>query len=344
MGILSRLLNQPASLLLDPRLGLGTPWSGGLNIRALAYADHFQGELEILTREAALEVPAVARARAVLTSVIAGMPLRAYDADGVEVTPGWLQRTSSALPIWHRMAYTLDDLLFHGSSLWALTRENGTITDAARIPYELWDVDASNGTITVDSQPVPARDVLYIPGPGDGGLLTTGAQTLKGARAIERAWVGRAQNPIPLVELHQISDDEMEDEEINDLVDAWSAGRTSPTGAVGFTDKRVEVRVHGTVQTDLFTEARNATVLDVARLTNVPAALLDGSMSTATLTYSTSEGKANEFAAYTVPYWIAPLEARLSQDDVTPPGGYVRFDTAALTRLPQPTTAPAIDI
>jgi hypothetical protein len=276
------------------------------------------------------------------------MPLRAYAADAPEDAeplpgqPRWLTSTAGPTPLWHRMAWTIDDLLFSGASLWTVKREGGVIVDAARVQRDRWEIHPDTDEILVDGNPVVASDVLYIPG-ADEGLLMKGGPSIKGARAIERAWVGRAQNPIPLIELHQVTDDEMTDDEVDELLDTFGAGRTSPTGAIGFTDNRVEVRVHGTVVTDLYEAARNASVLDLARHTNMPAALLDGSMSTATLTYSTQEGRANEFADYSLPFYMAPIEARLSQDDVCPEGVAIRFDRTTAVRLPQPVTSPVTD-
>src|SRR5690606_38437289 len=146
--------------------------------------------------------------RAILVGTIAPMPLRAFDEHNNDVTPDWMKRTQSALPIWHRHAYTIDDILFSEASLWALTRDtDGTILDASRVPIDMWTVDERTGEILIEDEPVDVDDVCYIPGPGAGGLLTAGARTIRGATAIERSWVGRAQNPIPLVELHQTSDD-----------------------------------------------------------------------------------------------------------------------------------------
>ena len=72
-----------------------------------------------------------------------------------------------------------------------------------------------------------------------------------------------------------------------------------------------------------------------------PAAMLDGSMSTATLTYSTQEGKRSEFVDYSLNYWASAVEARLSQDDVTPEGTFVRFDISWLTSPNQPGQNPS---
>jgi len=331
---------------------LVSPLAGSSDaIQHVVWSEFFAGEIAEVTRPGALQIPALKRGRDLITSMIAGMQLQEWEGDN-ETTPGWLKNsTSTGISPWHRMVNTIDDLIFYDWSAWTVKRDaSGTIIDALHLPYEWWAVDDRTGAVTVYGEPVDASEIIIFPGNGSGGVLANGAQTIKGYRALERAWIGRAQNPIPLVELHQTSDDPLTDgyddagneipdadaNEIQALIDQWSMARTSPTGAVGFTPHNVEVRVHGSVQTDMFTESRNAAVLDVARLLGLPASLLDGSMATATLTYSTTEGKANEFAMYSVPTWTNPIEARLSLDDVSPAGRVIRFDRSLMVAVQQP--------
>lgn len=314
--------------------GLVSPHESG-KLQRIAWAEHFKGELDPVTRNGAMRIPAHAKARNVLAGIIASLPLVEFEHD-TRVDQPWLYRTSGDVSPWHRMVWTVDDLIHHGWSLWAVARNpwTGQIVDAARVPYELWELDQWTGEVTVAGEPAKASEVILIPGSFE-GIIEAGADTIRGAHALQRAWIGRAQNPIPLVELHQVTDDELDNDEIDEMVDDWAQARMSPTGAVGFTDNRVEVRVHGEVRTDLFEEGRNAIVLDIARLTGLPAALLDGSMSTSTLTYSTQEGKRNEFIDYTLPTYLRPIEARLSMDDVCKPGRRIRFDLASLTDTSQ---------
>lgn len=342
MGLLERMTR---ALRVTERVGaplaagaqLVSPLAGSSNAQRLVWSEFYAGEVAEVTRESALSIPPLKRGRDILVGVIAGMVLREY-AGEAEVPAAWLHNSTSGISPWHRMAGTIDDLIVYDWSAWAVHRDSaGAITDALRIPYERWEVDDFTGAVTVDGQPVSAEEIIVFPGSGSGGILQTGAQTIKGYRALERSWIGRAQNPIPLVELHQTTDEPLtdgegeddEEDEIQRLIDEWGAARLSPNGAIGYTPHNVEVRVHGTAATDMFVEARNAAVLDVARLLNMPASLLDGSMSTSTLTYSTTEGKRSEFDDYTIPTWIAPIEARLSLDDVAPAGHVIRFDQSA---------------
>ncbi|MCC2032192.1 phage portal protein [Microbacterium allomyrinae] len=314
----------------------------------VTFSEYFTGELGEVSREAAMQIPALKKARDIYIGIIAGMPLKEFQGN-TDTTPGWLKNTATGISPWHRAAYTFDDLFFYDWSAWAVDRDkSGQITDGIRVPWERWEAN-DHGQVLVDGRTVSAEQIILIPGNGSGGILACGASTIKGYRALERAWIGRAQNPIPLIELHQVTDDELTDgepadeedtepdNEIQDLIDTWAAARTSPTGAVGFTDNRVEVRVHGTVNTDLYVEGRNAAVLDIARLVGMPAALLDGSQSTASLTYSTQESKRNEFDDYSLPMWTSPIEARLSLDDVSPAGRVIRFDQSGRRATAAPT-------
>lgn len=346
MGLLERLTRTTRAVeRLSAGLPLVSPLAGSTAaISQVVFSEFFAGEVSEVTREGALQIPPMKRGRDILVGVVSGMQLQEWQ-DTTETTPAWLRGSASGISPWHRMAMTIDDLIWYDWSAWTVSRDSsGAILDAIRIPYERWSVDDYTGAVYVDGSQVSAEEIIVFPGNGSGGILATGATTIKGYRALERSWIGRAQNPIPLVELHQTSDDPLtpdgdndaESDEIGRLIDEWSLARTSPTGAVGYTPHNIEVRVHGTVQTDLYVEGRNAAVLDVARLLNIPAALLDGSMSTATLTYSTTEGKANEFASYSIPTWTNPIEARLSLDDVSPAGRVIRFDRTALVQTEQP--------
>lgn len=324
-------LNVPAMPLLE-----SPNQSSSLN--KVIFAEYFTGEQGELTREAALQVPAFKKARDLIVGTVAGCRLVEYE-DGREVDQPWLYRTMSGISPWHRMAYIVDDIFFYDWSAIAVERDgNEQIVDAIHVPFNRWTVDQHSGEVTVDFKPATQRELILIPGNGSGGILAAGAQTIKGATALMRAWVGRAQNPIPLIVLQQQTDDEFEDGEIDEILDEYAAARTSPTGAVAFADKRIKPEALGAVQTDLFESGRNAFVLDAARITSVPAALLEGSQSTATLTYSTTEGKRSEFDDYATPIWMDPIQARLSMDDVSRPGRVIRFDRSHRTAV----TAPAL--
>jgi phage portal protein BeeE len=100
----------------------------------------------------------------------------------------------------------------------------------------------------------------------------------------------------------------------------------------------------GQAEPSLLIEGRNFLRIDIGAFLGIPASLMDASLSTASLTYSTSEGQRNEFADFTLPYWLEPIQHRLSLDDVVPTGQRVRFDLSdLLTTTPSPTGPPTED-
>lgn len=332
---LSPVIGRPAS-----RVGIRSPWSS-TTLSSVALADIYGADDLPVTRAEAMSVPSIAKARHLVCSVLARRPLVAYrGASRLGTQPPWLYRTNTQTHPNIRMLWTLDDLLFGGWSLWAVERNTARqITDAVRVPPELWSFGA-DGQVEVGAGPVEAESVILFSGPFE-GLLEAAPRTIRGAAAIERAWIGRAESPIPAIDLHDTSEDPMEDDEVDAVIEAWATARSDPHGAIAYTPARIEARALGQSDPQMFVEARNAVRLDVANFTGLPAQLLDGSMSTASLTYSTQEGRRSEFIDYSLTMWLDVVEARLSMDDVTPRGTRIAFDLTDLTQLPHTGTSPA---
>lgn len=321
---------------------ISSPWSTS-QLQTVVWSDVFGTTPTLINRAEALTLPAVAKARSVLISLIADKPLRALRSEALATDqPTWLYRTDGQVSPWHRMVGTIDDLVFYGWSLWLVDRgASGQITRAIRVPFERWTIDGE-GQILIDEKPVDEERIILIPGPSE-GLLNYGTRTLRGAISLESAWIARAKNPIPALELHETQESGITPDEAQAVVQQWAKARSDPNGSVAFTPWNLEVKTHGEVDAAMFTEGRNFSKIDVANFFALPAALLDGSLSTATLTYSTQEGKRNEVLDYTLPYWVGGIEGRLSQDDVVPAGNRVRFDFSTLINNPQTPTGAVVE-
>lgn len=313
---------------------IGSPWVDGALTKVL-YSDIFASQVDIVDRGTAMQVPSVKRGRSIIVGALADLPLISLrDGARVDRQPAWLNKTNTPTTAWHRMAATIDDLIFYGWSMWVLNRstETGQILDAAHVARSRWKFDPETPLgIRVDGQSVTdASAVCLFQGP-DEGILATGANVIRGAMALENAWIGRAQNPSPLVVLHEVERNGVTQAEAEQYVQAWSKARTSPTGAVGFLPSTINLETPGQGgETDLFTEGRNNVRLDVANLLNLPASVLDGSTATASLTYQTAQGEFSQLNEW-LSYWHAPIEARLSQNDISPNGQEIRFDTSTLS-------------
>jgi phage portal protein BeeE len=294
-----------------------------------------------LTRIDAMKVPGVAKGRALLHSLIGSRPLRAYRGNvalAPEAQPTWLYRSDSGISPVLRTKSILDDLIFCEASLLAVKRgdsEGAPILDAAHVPYDRWSVN-QNGEILVDNIPAPEGTVIWIPGPGP-GLLNSAADDIAAARDITSAYRRRVRNPLPAMVLQEQVEGTMTQSEVEDYVQAVAEARRNEDNAVMFVDGRMRLEAHAGSETDLFETGRNASRIDIANHLNLPVALLDGSVSAASLTYSTQEGQRNELVDFTLPYWIDPIQEALSLDDVVPRGQRIRFD---FTDLIAPTASP----
>jgi hypothetical protein len=316
---------------------LASPWSES-TLTQLVIADVFPDLVMNmpLTREAAITVPAVSKARNLLVSTIAPLPLRALDKDGLlEKQPSWLASTKDVSPL-HRMAGTIDDLVFHGGAVWQVTRgSDGFVLTADHVPASQWRID--QGRILIEDEPVDADRVLYFPGP-TGGLLNEAAGTIRGGIDLERAWTARVKQPIPAMELRETQEGNLTPSEVKDVLDSWKKALRSPEGAVGYVPMGYELIDHGSTDAALFTEGRNAVRTDIGAFTGIPAALLDASVSESSLTYITSEGERSNYLSYGAPLWSNPIAHRLSMDDVVPRGQRIRFDMSDLLALTPDTT------
>jgi hypothetical protein len=310
--------------------------------------DIFGDMPEFVDRVTAMKVAPIVRGRDLIVGGISDLPLIAYAGDTrLETQPTWLYRTNDVSP-WHRMAFTLDDLIFNDCALW--WRENGeggTLLSAWRIPPEFWrinedrqiEVQTTEGNFEVQD----SKNLIYFPGPG-GGLLNTARDTIRGARAIDRAWTARVQSPIPPTLFQQTEQEVADDADVQGLLTSWGTARRNPeTAGTAFVPYGL-TPVFPPVNDDsqMFIEGRNAIRLDIANHLNIPASLLDGSTATASLTYVTAEGQKSSFHEQSLRFWTAPIEHRLSMDDIVPRGQRVRFDITYTTQI-APTGEPGED-
>lgn len=325
MGIIDWLSGTRRSAEL---LGFTSPYaSTTTSLQPIVATDLFDEEVLAklpLSREIAISVPAVSKARNLLVATIAKFPLKAY-RNGVAVAtqPSFLYRTESIVTPYERMAWTVDDLLFYGYSVWLVKRgADGRITEAEYCPMRY--VKITNWHVLIDEKEVASNEIILFNSPFE-GLLNIAGRTIRAAIDQERAWAGRAKNPVPVIELHQ-TDDTLNEDEVKPFVDAWAAARSSENGAIGYTPPSLEIKTHGEVHADLMVEGRNAVRTDIGSFANIRASMLDGTMGIDSLTYSTTEGERNSFYEFDLPFWTDPITARLSMDDVVPRGQYVEFE------------------
>ena len=328
--------------------GIVSPWTDG-QLEQFVWSDILGVENVPVTRKEAMSVPAIAAARHRIIQ-LADRPLRAIrsqDGTDTDVTTDqrWLYRTDTEESPWERIARTLDDWIFYGVSLWLVARgarpgetELGPIQDARHVPYDRWTSN-QNGQIEVDQIPMTEGGYIVLRAPFD-GLLNIASESIRAAKSLERAWAARVRNPTPTIILEEKEEGGLTKKEARDYVKAVAEAVRNPDGAIFFSPFKINVRLESQAGIDVLTEARNAVRIDIANYLNLNASALDGAKPQSSLTYETQETETTELQDR-MSFWTAPLEHRLSADDVVPRGTRVRFNFAPTT--PSQTGTPTED-
>jgi hypothetical protein len=330
---------------------IASPWSGSSTITQVTVASEvFGASATYATREQALQVPSLLKARNLICENIAKNPLEAWrgtDKLPDRNQPTFLYRTNSGFGPYMRMLMTVDDLMWSGFSLWAVVRgSDNSILDGVRVDPRLWQFDIA-GAVQVRTSltgewyyPADGAVILFT-GPHE-GILKLGSRQIRAAIDLDDAWIKRVKYPIPVVELHsRDANNPASPAEVKQATKDYLNARRSEEGALTYTPASLELITHGDKATDLYESGRNALVLDFARMTGIPATMLDASQVTGSLTYKTDETSRNGFIDLSLDMWANPIKDRLSQDDVVPRGQRVEFNRANMLSVPAPATGPA---
>ena len=353
MGFLDTITGRravTASTMLSPStLPYVSPFSPAGSLSQVFWSDVFGDDGPAFTsREMAMKIPAVARARNLIVSTICRAPIVAYKGEvalGPRQQPTFAYATDGVTPPQHRLAWTVDDLIFYGWSLWG-RGENSTETGRPlrmdRIDRSRWRI-TDDGKIEIESPDwrIARHDeVMLIPGLHE-GILNYGVDTIEDTRKLYAAVRQALDTPAPLFELHQTNDADLSDEKIDSLIKRWAAARRGENGGVAYTNSAIEGKAHGNNDSALLIEARNAASLDLARMVGVAANRIDATAPKATLNYETTQGRNLEFVDFDLALYITPIQARLSMDDIVPTGVRVALDLEEFTTQAPSPTGPA---
>lgn len=324
---------------------IASPWSPASDLQRIVFEDIFGSTIPENTRSAAMKLSPISRSRNLLVTTICRNPLVAMQRDQrPEGQPSWLHRTNTAQTPQHRIAWTVDDLIFYGRSCW--WREN----DAAGFPLLVqrlnigeWSINDDN-RVEVNGEQVRDDQVIVFTGLHE-GILSYADRSLRDAHRLNEIVSERLEDPAPMIDLHQVEGDDLTEAERDALVDAWKAARRKKGGAaVGYTNKAIEARVLGDALGDqLLIEARNAAALELARHVGVAASRIDATVDKASLTYETTTGRNQEFVDFDLELYTTPITARLSLDDCVPAGTRVAFDMGDFTNPDASPTGPALE-
>ena len=329
---------------LDPsRMPFATPWSTS-QLERWVYQDMFGG-LPQNTRESAMSIPVMKRARDLVVTSGGKLPLVELEANAPVVEqPYWITHTGDGSTPQHRMAWTIDDIIWYSLGLWWRNNPGKDDETRQRVNQSDWEINTDRREILVNGAAADPSEVILFTGFNE-GVLTCGRTSINDTLDLYGMVRQRLRNPVPNMELHQTGGTPLNKTQKDELLADWRAARADQTtGGVAYTSQWIEVKERGAgTDSQLMIEARNAAAVDAARLIGVHAGTVDATAPKASLNYETQTGRNEEFVDFDLDLYLVPIAARLSQDDVCAPGRTVAFDRGDFIAPAPAPTGPALE-
>lgn len=284
-------------------------------------------------RQEAMAVPSIARARNIICSTIASLPIEMYNKmTGAHVEPNRvINQPDPRVPGSYVYAWIAEDLLFHGTAYGQVKGlyATGQIAEWTRIePSRIYPQYNSNNTEVIgyllDNKPTPLSGVgsiIQFFGM-DEGLLSRAGSTIKAAIALEKAAEKFAKNPVPQMALKSTGTN-LTKERIAKILSSWNSASANPR-ATAFLNADVDLQVLGIDPAKLqLNEARQYVALEIARAVGIPAYFL--SAETTSMTYSNAVAERKSMLDFSLRPILTAIEQRLNMPDFTPLTTEVRY-------------------
>jgi hypothetical protein len=315
--------------------------AAGSNV-GMSQLDNFYAFTQGNTRQRAMSVPAITRARDLLASVIGCTPLKMYneiwnpvdrELEQIEIAPrSWLRRLDPALPNSTLFAWLFDDLFFTQRAFLAITARtaDGFPSAFQRMPSAMVLTQDQAGPvffapskqIMFSGLPVDHRDVVQFISPIQ-GLLFTSPNAVLTSLKLEGARLRSAANSLPNGVLRQVGGEPLSAEELQQLSQSFEAARLTNTVAalnefVTYTETTTDP------SKQMLVEASEYQALEIARLANCPPYLLG--VATGSYSYQNSTQARQDLYMFGAKLFMDCISETLSADNVLPRGTFVSFD------------------
>ena len=286
-----------------------------------------------VSRQMALSVPAIKRCRDLICGTIAAIPLEYYKKSTGEhvAAPRWIEQPSKSQPRFETLYYTLDSLLMFGVSYWRITetyQEDGRMANAewignGRVSFETDPLSHYITQYYVDGIPVPMSGLgSLITFQKDEGILAVGGSTIRAAVDVQKAAAIAAATPMASGILKNTGAD-LPPNEVSGLLAAWKRSRQNNSTA--YLTSTLEFQGTQFSPKDmLYNEAIQNLATECARLCSVDPYYVSASQNT-TMTYANVQDERKQMVAFTLQPYVSAIEARLSMDDISTAGHYVKF-------------------
>jgi hypothetical protein len=308
----------------------------------MSQIDNFYAYTQGNTRQRAMSVPAITRARDLLASICACTPLKMYneiwnpvdqELEQIDIAPrSWLRKIDPALPNSTVLAWLFDDLFFTQRAFLAITSRSadGFPMSFQRMPSAMVQTQDQTGPvffapskqITFNGLQVDHRDVVQFISPIQ-GLLYTSPNAVLTSLKLEGARLRSASNSLPNGVLRQIGGEPLSAEELQGLSQAFEQSRMTNTVAalnefVTYTETTTDP------SKQMLVEASEYQALEIARLGNCPPYLLG--VATGSYSYQNSTQARQDLYLFGAKLFMDCIAGTFSQDNVLPRGTYVKYN------------------
>ena len=287
----------------------------------------------LVTRTQALQVPSIKRCRDLICGTIASIPLEYYKKSTGEhiAAPRWVEQPSKSQPRFETMYFTLDSLLMFGTAYWLIT---DTYLEDNRMANAQWvansrvtfNTDSVNNFVTqyyLDGVPLPMSGVgSLITFQKDEGILAVGGTTIKAALDAQHAANTALATPSATGFLKNSGAD-LPPNEVSGLLAAWRKARQN--NGTAYLTSTIDYQTIGFSPKDMaYQDAIQGLATECARLCSVDPYYVSASMNT-TMTYANVQDERKQMVAFTLQPYVSAIESRLSMNDVSTDGHYVKF-------------------
>lgn len=306
--------------------------------------DYIFGRMKI-SRQEALAVPAIKRARDLICGEIGQFPLLLIGPDGKPTDWNLLSQPEAGVARSVTMTRTVEDMLFAERAWWHVTHVGWH-----NRPVEVVKLDADSIAVQPNyvyypegsAQVWPTIDGLIRIDSPNSGLLTS-STAIKAYIALQRIamravdgtppvdWFTPAEgaDPVGIPEGTE-TQEEADARAIQEMLDAWYAARQQRLTAYVPTALKYNRDGFNPEQLQMM-QAREFMVTEIARMTGIDAEEL--SVPTTSRTYFNSQDRKRQRLESVLGPYMTAVEGRLSMNDVTPVGFKAKFDTSSYLRL-----------
>lgn len=306
-----------------------------------------------ISRNEALQVPAVLRSRNLIAGSLSTLPLRVHGPDRRIVTDVQYLVGSQVDPDLANsvtMAMTLEDLVFESVAWWRVTKFgwHGYPVEARHVPVTSVSVAQvgsllpsqaqispderfpAEGQVYIDGYPVADNEIIRFDSPNP-PLLRHAARAIRTCLILDQTAAMYADNPMPLGYLSPKDGaaDPATDTQIQDTLDDWETARRER--AWGYLNAALEAKTLSWNPEQLqLADQRQHAVLEIARAAGIDPE--DLGVSVTSRTYANQEQRWQALINTTLAPYVSAVQERLSMRDVLPRGYDARFDFGGFLR------------